>query len=168
MKLIHKLRSFWCPNPQNGTTRIDKMKAIDKIRTKKAMLWVFPVLVFVVVAAIIAAGYFNVFAGVTTIPPPPPGPLSIDNASITSNTTIIAYVKNTGTQTEVITNVYVDQLQVSMYNSSGYAISSISIPPDSGAQIMFINATANWANSATHWIKILASDGVSKTSTVTY
>jgi menaquinone-dependent protoporphyrinogen IX oxidase len=82
-----------------------------------------------------------------------PWALSIDGGFVNSNTKITIHLRNIGSTTLDVTKVYVDGDLQSM--------NSVVLSPNRFETVTINGAGTNWANGASHTVKIVAEDGTS-------
>ena len=94
------------------------------------------------------------------------GALAIISASITSPNTMIVYVANVCDQNEIISSAHVDN---SLVDLGLYESGSMLIAPGNAVGLTLTGyGTTNWEDGATHLINIVAADGTTVTSNVSY
>jgi flagellin-like protein len=113
-------------------------------------------IVIAVAAAVVTYAFVSGFIGTATAQSNQQGTMAIDTAAINSNTSITAYLRNTGTKTEVLGTVYVDnQLQTATFNGT----STYSLAPGTVVTVAITGTGTTWQNGVQHVVNIVANDG---------
>jgi len=119
-------------------------------------------IVIAVAAAVVTYAFVTGFIGTATSQSNQQGAMSIDTGNVVtlanSSTSITVYVRNTGTKSETLSVVYVDNALQTDSANVFFGFAPAVIAPNAVSTVT-ITSTLNWADASAHTVKVVATDG---------
>jgi flagellin-like protein len=151
---------------ENNNKKKKGMEKMRSFRIKKNKKGVSPIIatllliVIAVAAAVVTYSFVTGFIGTATSQSKTQGQMSVDTGSVTNATSITLYVRDTGTQPETLSTVYVDGVLLTANTTVSITLPGTIAPNNVGTVIITDNTgTVTWNTGSAHEVKLVATDG---------